>query len=85
MTLLARAPAFPWGLVIVLGAIVVGCVLDRLPARAWYSRRAFEPRPRTWDELEAELEARAGWETEVRWERPSRPGLEASRGRELER
>lgn len=60
VTVLARTPEVPWGLVIALAAIVAGCLLDRLPARSFYSRRAFEPPVRTYAELErdvAELEA----------------------------
>ena len=80
--ILARAPEAPWALIIVLGAIVAMCLLDRLPARSFYSRRAFEPRPRTYDELE---HTQVELETPLRGElRRPQPELRHPPGRELE-
>jgi hypothetical protein len=55
VTLLARAPEFPWPVVIVLAALAAMCLLDRLPARSFYSRRAFEPPVRTYADQAARL------------------------------
>jgi len=72
-----------------VGVLVLMVVCDLLPHRAFYSRRAFEPPPRTWAEEQDDLE-RVDWQpwgpTELYRPdpRPIRRGLPASAGRELE-
>ena len=79
-----------WPLLLLLLVIpVLMWLVDAIPGRAFYSRRAFEPPVRTYAELEAEAE-RVDWQA---WEptelyrsprEPVRRGLPASSGRELE-
>jgi hypothetical protein len=89
VSLLAATITVPDGLVpgialaaLLLVGILGGCLLDMLPGRAFYSRRAFEPPPRIWGELDDD------WELErpppgYRLDRP-RHVLSHARRRELE-